>query len=237
MTNRPSLFSFETATVEGTTRPRLDAVTVEIPATGVTVLAGPSAAGKTTMLRLCNRLEVPSDGTVSFRAIDLNDLDPLQFRRRVGMVFQRPVLFPGTVQDNLAEAGGDEALWERCLGQAGLDSSLLDRDADELSGGEAQRACLARTLVTEPEGLLLDEPTSSLDLTATLSLETQVHRLAGAGVPIVWVTHDLGQLRRLADHVIVLVDGTVHFAGRADDLDNTADHIVGAFLAGELDAG
>ena len=92
-------------TAEGATI--LDHVSASVPASGITVLAGPSGAGKTTLLRLCNRLEVPSSGRVLFHGDDVAGLDPLSHRRRVGMVFQRPTLFPGTIRDNLAVADPD----------------------------------------------------------------------------------------------------------------------------------
>ncbi len=92
-------------------------VTATIPDRGVTVLAGPSGAGKSTVLRLCNRLAVPTEGTVSFRGSDIAGLDPLTLRRRVGMVFQRPTLFAGTVRDNLlvARPEGDEQVFVAAL--------------------------------------------------------------------------------------------------------------------------
>ena len=119
---------------------------------GITVVVGPSGAGKSMVLRLLNRLEVPTAGEVRFRGRPVSDLDPLALRRRVGMVFQRPAPFPGTVRDNLHVAdpdAGDDAL-VAALRAARLDAAFLDRSADELSGGEAQRMCLARTLVTRP---------------------------------------------------------------------------------------
>jgi putative ABC transport system ATP-binding protein len=138
-------------------------------------------------------------------------LDPLALRRRVGMVFQRPTLFPGTVADNLAvarpELSEDEA--GDALHRAGLDRSFLDRTADDLSGGEAQRACLARTLVTEPEVLLMDEPTSALDGDNTRVLERLGADLADSGVPVLWVTHDPHQVDRIADRCFVMAAGRV----------------------------
>jgi putative ABC transport system ATP-binding protein len=130
------------------------------------------------------------------------------------------------VRDNLAvalpDAGDDRYL--AALDRADLPRSFLDRVGDELSGGEAQRACLARTLVTEPRVLLMDEVTSSLDPTSTSVLERLAMQLAASGVPVLWVTHDLAQMRRIADHEVVLTHGRL-----ATD-DETA-----AFLAGSSD--
>lgn len=202
-----------------------DHLTVGIPGHGVTVVLGPSGAGKSTLLRLVNRLEAPTSGTVRYRGEDVAALDPLLLRRRVGMVFQRPTPFAGTVRDNLRVAAPQAfdhelvALLERC----GLPEDFLDRDTEGLSGGEAQRMCLARALAVGPEALLMDEPTASLDPENRALVEAQAVALAASGLPVVWVTHDLAQADRLATshdesvhggvgdgahrHVVVLVDG------------------------------
>jgi putative ABC transport system ATP-binding protein len=104
---RTAAFELERVTVVRAGRLVLDEITTRIPAAGITVVAGPSGAGKTTLLRLCNRLAVPDTGVVRYRGQPLDELDPLVLRRRVGMVFQRPTPFPGTVADNLAVARPD----------------------------------------------------------------------------------------------------------------------------------
>jgi putative ABC transport system ATP-binding protein len=151
----------------------LRGVDLSVGAGEFVAVVGPSGSGKSTLLRLCNRLEVPTEGRVLFRGDDVAGFDPLRLRRTVGMVFQRPTLFGGTVRDNLevARPGAGDARYAAALESAALDPSFLDRQADELSGGEAQRACLAHTLLTDPEVVLLDEPTSALDHEATLALE------------------------------------------------------------------
>ena len=209
----------------------LDDVDLVVSDSGITVVVGPSGAGKSMLLRLLNRLEVPSEGEVRFRGEPVASIDPLVLRRQVGMVFQRPAPFPGTVRDNLLVADPDAAAdaLASALVAARLGADFLDRSADELSGGEAQRMCLARTLVTGPEALLMDEPTSALDPDARRGLERTARRLVEGGRPVVWVTHDLEQCSRLADEVVVMIDGRV--AGedeRArfladDDADDTAD--------------
>lgn len=208
--------------------------TGEITDGGVTALVGPSGAGKSSLLRLCNRLEVADGGSVSFRGEDVRTMDPIALRRRVGMVFQVPTPFAGTVRDNLciAQADLDDDGARRVLNRVGLDPRLLDRPAAELSGGEAQRMCLARTLVTGPEVLLMDEPTSSLDPAATLALEHLARTLLDEGVVSVWVTHDLDQMRRVADRVLVVLDGTIVHAGPRADLDRDAEPPVARFLRG-----
>jgi putative ABC transport system ATP-binding protein len=201
-----ALFELEAVTVAGVQRPRLDAVSLALPSDGITVLEGPSGAGKSTLLRLLNRLEAPTEGTVRYRGEDLTARDVLAHRREVGMVFQAPVLFPGTVADNLAVARPLDPL-DALLERAGLPAAFLTRDAGTLSGGEAQRACLARALGTRPRVLLMDEPTSALDPAASALIEQLARGLAAEGVPIVLVSHDRGQARRLGDRVVEIDEG------------------------------
>ena len=229
-----TLFAFDSVTVAGPAGARLRAVTLDIPDDGITVLLGPSGAGKSTLLRLCNRLEVPTAGTVRFRGRDLAALDPLDLRRRVGMVFQRPVLFAGSVRDNLAEADGgvSDRRFEAALDRAALDGSFLERPAAELSGGEAQRVCLARALIAGPEAVLMDEPTSSLDGAAAARLERLGRQLADNGTPVVWVTHDLAQMNRIADRVAILLDGALRFDGTRVAFTETNDRDLLHFLEG-----
>jgi len=200
---------FERVSVVRAGRRVLDQITAAIPAAGITVVTGPSGAGKTTLLRLCNRLEIPDEGIVSYRGQPLEDLDPLVLRRRVGMVFQRPTPFPGTVADNLAVAHPTAGAGEltTALARVALDPGLLTQEARTLSGGELQRMCLARTLVTQPETLLLDEPTSALDEQPKRVFETTARDLATQGITLIWVTHDAAQAHRVADRIYYLRDG------------------------------
>jgi putative ABC transport system ATP-binding protein len=200
---------FERVLVLRAGRRILDEITASIPAAGITVVSGPSGAGKTTLLRLCNRLAIPDAGTVSYRGHPLDELDPLVLRRQVGMVFQRPTPFPGSVADNLAVAHPDASTEElaMALQRVALDPGLLEQEARTLSGGELQRMCLARTLVTRPETLLLDEPTSALDARPRQVFETTARELAVQGISIIWVTHDDAQARRVADRIYHLRDG------------------------------
>ena len=222
---RAPRFRFEHVTVTGDHGERLlDDVDLDLDLGRVTAVLGPSGAGKTTLLRLCNRLEVPTSGRVLLDDVDLAQHDPLALRRRVGMVFQQPVVFAGTVRDNLAVA--DPIVREDCstvLERVGLPPELADRQADELSGGEAQRLCIARTLLTEPEVVLMDEPTSSLDRESRSVIERLVRSLADDGIAIVWVTHDLEQARRLARDVVVLIDGSVATEADAAAFVDTVD--------------
>ena len=208
--------------------PILKSINVTIPGVGITVLAGPSGAGKSTLLRLLNRLDDPLSGVIRWKGCPLSDWDPTELRRRVGMVFQRPPLFPGSVLENLQVAlpdvSNERAL--HVLEHVGLSGDLLDQDARTLSGGEAQRMCVARALLTEPEVLLADEPTAALDAAARRKVEDLGRMLADSGVAVVWVSHDTDQLRRLADHVIVLADGAIRTTGTLAELDESDDPIV-----------
>ena len=208
--------------------PILRGLDLVVPADGVTVLAGPSGAGKSTLLRLLNRLDDPVAGEIRWCGRALTDFDPTELRRQVAMVFQRAPLFPGTVIDNLRvalpEVDTDRA--GHVLEHVGLRADLLDHAADTLSGGEAQRMCVARALLTEPKVLLADEPTAALDREARTTVEDLARMLADSGVAVIWVSHDTDQLRRLADHVIVLADGAVRAVGHLDELDASHDLLV-----------
>jgi putative ABC transport system ATP-binding protein len=215
-----SLFAFQSVSVGPPEARRLHDLDAQLPDGGLTVVGGPSGSGKSTLLRLCNRLEVPSEGVVRHRGEDVAQRDPLTLRREVAMVFQRPVTFAGTVLDNLREAekACDEERGAELLDRVGLPASFLDRDAAELSGGEAQRACLARALATNPRVMLMDEPTSALDAKAAAVLEQLAQQLVADGVPVIWVTHSEDQMRRLADCVLLLVDGRVDRVGSAQEV-------------------
>lgn len=211
-----SVFDFADVVVERGGMRALDGFTAAIPSRGVTVVFGPSGSGKSTLLRLCNRLEVPTSGRALFHGKDIADIDPLWLRRRVGMCFQRPTPFPGTVGDNLraADPHASDAQMAETLARVALTGSWLDRDATALSGGEAQRMCLARTLMAQPQVLLLDEPTSAVDAAAARVIEQAARGLADDGIPALWVTHDSAQVERIADWVVHIEHGRCTGVGR-----------------------
>ncbi|MGZ4709233.1 MAG: ABC transporter ATP-binding protein [Acidimicrobiales bacterium] len=232
----PSIcFSFEDVSLEVDGARILDHVDLTVPTGGVTVIAGPSGSGKSTLLRLCNRLEVPTSGVVRYLGRDVASLDPLDHRRRVGMVFQQPTLFAGTVRDNLhvASPGASDDELGAVLERVSLDRGFLERTGDDLSGGEAQRACIARALLTEPEVLLMDEATSALDPDARRAIERLASDLAAEGLTLLWVTHDLEQADRLtagpgtgrADGGVVHDRAVVILDGRIADDDATASFL------------
>lgn len=206
------LFEFEDVTVHGEERDRLHRCSASLPDDGVTAVLGASGSGKSTLLRLCNRLLAPDVGVVRYRGVDLRELDPLALRRIVGLVLQRPVAFAGTVRDNLLLARpldpSDSRLAD-VLNRVALPADLLDRVAVDLSGGELQRLCVARTLLTEPSVLLLDEPTSSLDERSADTVESTIHGLVAEGLRAVWVTHDEQQAARVATYRLLLDEGSM----------------------------
>ncbi|MFQ5966974.1 MAG: ATP-binding cassette domain-containing protein [Acidimicrobiia bacterium] len=224
--DRTSLFHFDDVSVTSNGARILSELTLDLPTDEITVVVGPSGSGKTTLLRLCNRLSIPSGGQITYLDAPLDDLDPQELRRRVGIVFQQPVLFGGTVRDNLtvADPGATDDQLVDVLDRVHLSSAFLGRAADNLSGGEAQRLCLARTLLTEPETLLMDEPTASVDPELRRGLEEEVLGLADRGVSVVWVTHDHDQMRRLATHVVGLEKGQITYEGPPqEDLGSSHD--------------
>jgi len=164
---------------------------------------------------LLNRLDEPTSGTVLVEGSDYRQIEPRELRRKLGMVTQRPYLFPGSVADNLrfgpAQRGQTlqpEAIAE-LLSQVGL-KDYAGRDVANLSGGEAQRVSVARTLANAPLALLLDEPTSALDEAAKLEVESAIQKVVrDQGLTCVLVTHEVAQAVRLANRALVLERGRV----------------------------
>lgn len=194
----------------------LDGINLDIPKGIVVGIIGPSGSGKSTLLRSLNRLWEPPSGTVFLDGRDIRDLDVLSLRRKVGMLFQIPALFEGTVADNIrfgpqlkGKKLADHEV-HKLLQLADLDSSFHKKSGSELSVGQAQRVALARTLANEPEVLLLDEPTSALDPISTQNIEDCMVKLKkNKGMTIVMVSHSIKQIQRVADVVCLVVNGQV----------------------------
>ena len=187
---------------------------------------GPSGAGKSTLIRLLNRLDEPTSGTVYIEGQNYRQIPPRKLRRRLGLVMQRPNLFPGTVAENIRfgpVANGEEFPDDRVQDLlVGVDlEGFAERDVSKLSGGEAQRVNLARTLANKPEILLLDEPTSSLDVAAQHEVEeTILSILNSREVTCILVTHDPQQVRRLTERVLLLEDGRLRADGSIEEVLN-----------------
>ncbi|WP_118839814.1 ABC transporter ATP-binding protein [Salinibacter ruber] len=199
-------------------------VSIEVRAEEVFVVFGPSGSGKSSLLRLLNRLDEPTGGTVYLDGTDYRTIDPRTLRRRVGWVPQRPTLIEGTVAENVAwgptlrDEPVDEARLHELLDRLGL-SGFADRDADRLSGGEAQRVAIARTLFNDPDVVLLDEPASSLDAAAADRVESLLADVMAAyALTAVLVTHDADRARRLGHRGVRLRDGGEVATGSLDAL-------------------
>jgi ABC-type sulfate/molybdate transport systems ATPase subunit len=188
-------------------------ISVAVGPADILAVVGPSGAGKSSFLRLLNRLDEPTAGTVLLKAQDYRSIAPQELRRRVGMLLQTAYLFPGTVAANVA-FGPDQrgealpsAQIASLLKRVGL-PGFADRDIVHLSGGEAQRVALARTLANLPEVLLLDEPTSALDPESVHGVEELILGLVEERrMACVIVTHDNAQAVRLAPRTMIMEAG------------------------------
>ena len=206
----------------------------------ILALVGPSGAGKSTLLRLLNFLESPAAGILRYNHQAIEGTAPLEIRRQVTAVFQRPVLQRGSVRANVAYG-----LWlrgqpadrrvERALTQVGL-AQMARHRAQTLSGGEMQRVALARALVIEPRVLLLDEPTANLDPYNVALIEKLVsEQNSRCGTTIVLVTHNVFQARRLAHRTGLLLNGTlVELAETPAFFEAPGDPRTAAFVRGEM---
>lgn len=198
--------------------------TFEVQRGEVLAIAGPSGAGKSSLLRLLNRLDEPTSGTVYVEGVDYKTLPPRELRRKLGMVTQRPFLFPGSVADNLqfgpAQRGEtlSAAEIEALLVRVGL-AAYADRNVANLSGGEAQRVSFARTLANSPLVLLLDEPTSALDDAAKSGIEALIGQIVREQqLTCVIVTHDLAQAARLAQRALLIEVGRIVRMGTVSEV-------------------
>jgi phosphate transport system ATP-binding protein len=190
-------------------------VTIPIRENRITALIGPSGCGKTTVLRCFNRMNdliegARVEGKILYHGIDLYQpkVDPVEVRRRVGMVFQKPNPFPKSIYDNVAFGprvagyrGDMDGLVEQSLRKAALWEEVKDKLAESgmaLSGGQQQRLCIARAIAVQPDVILMDEPCSALDPIATLRIEELMHELV-SDYTIIIVTHNMQQAARVSD--------------------------------------
>jgi putative ABC transport system ATP-binding protein len=202
----------------------VDSISVRILAGEVLAVVGPSGAGKSSFLRLLNRLDEPTSGAVLLRGMDYRQIAPRELRRRVGMVMQTAWLFPGTVEANIAfgpRQYGETLAAEQIaalLDRVGL-PGYHDRDVSNLSGGEAQRVSVARTLANAPEALLLDEPTSALDEASARGIEELLLGIIRERrMTCVIVTHNRPQAARIADRTMVLRAGAMVRIGPTEEV-------------------
>lgn len=216
----------------------LKGVDAGMPDGEITAVVGPSGAGKSTLLRAINRLIEPTSGEIYLDGEPTSGLDPLELRRRVGMVFQIPALFGRSVEEAVlygARLSGRDADPGRLLEMVGLDASLAEREPQALSVGQQQRVSVARALALEPEALLLDEPTSALDEAARRRIEELVRDLnARLGLTMVFVSHDLSQVERVADRVVLMDDGRSVGEWSSEDFFSTEGERARLFISGRL---
>ncbi len=212
---RDKVFTVEGLSVDYSGNKALSNVTMNVHKNTVTAFIGPSGCGKSTYIRCFNRMNdlIPGariHGTIQYHGSDLygREVDPVEVRRRIGMVFQKPNPFPKSIYDNVAfgprvlgmKTELDERI-EGCLRKAALWDEVKDRlkeSALGLSGGQQQRLCIARALATEPDVILMDEPASALDPIATARIEDLMHELK-TDYTIIVVTHNMQQAARVAD--------------------------------------
>jgi len=198
--------------------------TFEVHTGEVLAIVGPSGSGKSSLLRLLNRLDEPTSGTVYIEGIDYRQIQPRELRRKLGMVTQRPYLFPRTVEENLqfgpmqrGETLSHESV-EQLLARVGL-KAYASRNVANLSGGEAQRVSVARTLANSPLVLLLDEPTSALDEASKLEVESSIQNVVhDQGLTCILVTHDTAQAARLAKRALVMESGRIVRSGSISEV-------------------
>lgn len=213
----------------------LDGIDLSLQPTGVTVVMGPNGAGKSLLLRLVHGLAAPTKGEISWGGALLSPM----LTRRQSLVFQKPVLLRRSVAANVdfilrARGRRDPAARDAALARVGLEGEA-QRPARRLSGGQQQRLALARALVTRPEVLLMDEPTASLDPASVLMIERIVTDTAAQGTKILFVTHDIGQARRLADDVVFLQSGRLaEYSPAARFFDTPRSEAARAYLQGRL---
>jgi len=222
-----------------------------VPEKKVVALIGPSGCGKSTLLRCFNRMNdlvkgARVEGSVAFHGQDLYGptIDPVEVRRRIGMVFQKPNPFPKSIYDNVAFGpringfeGDLDALVEASLRQAALWDEVSDRLNDSayaLSGGQQQRLCIARTLAVKPEIVLMDEPASALDPIATQRIEGLIYELK-AEYTIVIVTHNMQQAARISDYTAFLYMGELIEYGPTDAIfTNPREERTEAYVTGRF---
>lgn len=203
-------------------------VNLSIEAGEVFAIIGPTGAGKTTLLRLLDLLDPPAFGQIHFDGVDVtrSGRDRLKARRRMAYVQQKPIVFKMNVYDNVAcglkwRRKGKDIIRYRVDGALELVdmTEYRQRDARTLSGGEMQRVAIARALVTDPEMLLLDEPTANLDPISVAKVEEVLsHVIAEQRTTVVMATHDMSQGQRLAKRIGVLIDGELLQVGIPSDI-------------------
>lgn len=194
----------------------------------ITAIIGPSGGGKSSLIRLINRMSDPTSGSIFLDGTDILKINPIDLRRQVAMVLQKPFMFEGTVQSNLLlpfSFSNSKVISDKdnrvvsAMELTHLSPALLERNARSLSLGEQQRVNIARSLITSPRVLLLDEPTSALDRPTADGLAATVREICqNSKMAVILVTHDLRLAERVADYIYFLDSGVIKEDGLASDL-------------------
>ncbi len=206
---------------KGTELTTVDSIDFSFHTGTVYNLVGPSGAGKTSFLRLLNRLDEPTSGEIFYRDKPLREYPPTGLRKKIAMLFQEPYLFEGSVRDNLNYCCPDKYAnnIEFHLERAGLKPDMADKEVSGLSMGEKQRVAIARSLFQEPEIFLLDEPTSALDPTSSRKIEQLILKLSQElCLTAIMVTHNPDQARRLGGETLLLVQGKLIESGQTEQV-------------------
>lgn len=221
----------------------LDDINIKLPIGYIHTIIGPSGAGKSTLIKLINRLIDPTQGRILIDNKNIKEYDIIELRRKIGMVFQQPYLFDGTVSDNIKYGpvlkGSKYVDLKHYLNIVGLDESYMDRKVDDLSGGEAQRISIARSLANEPDVLLLDEPTSALDPASTQVIEDLIIELKDKlNLTFIWITHNMEQAKRVGDYTIFINNGSlIEYSKTMEFFLNPKSDISKLFIEGKLKKG
>lgn len=222
-------------------KPIVGPITGSFPSGRITTLVGPSGAGKTTVLKLCNGLLSADSGEILINGQSAATFEPTDLRRKVGIALQDAPMVNGTVYDNLALplrlqkkelSEADAVSW---LEDVGLSADHLHKKASELSGGQRQKVSIARTLINRSDILLMDEITSALDKASRREIELLITRINQKyGTTIIWITHNLEQAISIGDYTWVLISGELIETGDSHILEDPADERVRRFVKGEL---
>ena len=220
---------------------RLEIEELAVGAGEIMCLLGPTGAGKSTLLTLLAGLATAEQGKIELAGQPLHMASPIELRRQLTLVFQRPLMLSGTVRKNVEyglrlRGQADRQRVDELLQEMQL-APLANRRADALSGGETQLVAIARALAIQPRLLLLDEPTASLD-PARVAIVERVVRAAATerGMAVVWATHNLFQARRVADRVALVLEGKLVEAGETHSFfeqpqdARTADFLAGRYI-------
>lgn len=231
----------------------LKKINIKVPKNKVTAIIGPSGCGKSTLIRCFNRMNDVIDdcvieGKVLFHRKNIyeNNIDVKQYRSRIGMIFQKPNPFPMSIYDNVIygpkihqvrDSKMLEQVCEETLKKAVLWDEVkdrLDKSAMSLSGGQQQRLCIARALAVEPEVILMDEPTSSLDPIATSKIEELIFKLKEK-YTVVIVTHNMQQAARISDYTGFMYLGELIECGKTEQIfENPKELLTENYITGRF---